>query len=605
MKYFNKWFMAVCVLALTAPSWAIPWPMWEFNNDGDLEGWSRTGNGQITQFEVRDGKLVVGIVASAGDAFINGPAGPYNADEVTGFFAKMYHSVDPTGSGNRQFFMFPRGATHQWIGWEPPVVDPTDGIVYVDLTAEGVEKWQGQINNIRYDFSNIPEAYIVEIDWVRPEGLFISNESFEYWDNLNDKIRDWDLIGDQDKFNFNEQTIVDSLQYSLALTGGGVEQGLSQSLKGGAEMELDTGIIVIGAINIPTGAWDADSKLTVRVREKRANGEQSSEINVDVISKNEWVEFMSDVINLQAEAAERTDVVVEIMVTSPANTVVYLDTIFVNAIAPPKIPGWPVNCVKLAQGQEVVIDGVVTAEEYKGAQAMVINADTVWNVEDPYMPKYLHQMLSFFDDQWNATPVDDFSATYYMMWDDTYLYVAVSCEDDNYQFAGPNPNDGDALQFTITETTTERDYGYMYIPTIAPRDASGQALAMNGLPGPFIQTDLFAHEGTEYAGSVDDLTQDWMVEVKLPWSAMQGDFKGDLAQGDADSDGMDVFPPALLDKIGFNIIVIDYDVDFHGNPQLQLVGSTHPVDWPWSPWPWSMPNEATQETMTFIEAPTP
>jgi len=83
---------------------------------------------------------------------------------------------------------------------------------------------------------------------------------------------------------------------------------------------------------------------------------------------------------------------------------------------------------------------------------------------------------------------------------------------------------------------------------------------------------------------------------------LQGDFKGDLVQGDADGDGKDVFPPAALDQIGFNIIVIDYDVDFDGDPQLQVVGSTHPGDWPWSPWPWSAPDTATQETMTFIEA---
>ena len=601
MKHFNKWLIAVCVLALATPSWAIPWPMWEFNRAGDLEGWGRTGNGQVGQFEVRDGKLIVGIVAGAGDAFINGPAGPYNADEVTGFYAKMHHSVDPTGAGNRQFFMFPRGATHQWIGWEPPPADPTDGVVYVDLTAEEVEKWQDQINNIRYDFSNIPEAYTVEIDWVRPEGLYIGNEGFEYWDMQLDKIRDWGLIGNEASFNFDEQTTVDSLLYALALTGSDTEQGLSQSLKGGADMEAGTGIIVLGSVNIPMGAWDADSKLTVRVRERTGSGDQVSEVNVDVTARNEWVEFVSDPINLQTEAADRTDVVLEIMVTSPANTVVYLDTVFVNAIAPPKISGWPVNCVKLAAGQEIVIDGIVTPEEYQGAQAMVVNADTVWNVEDPHMPRYLHQMQNFFGGQWNATSLDDFNGTYYIMWDDSALYVALSCQDDNYQFAGPNANEGDALQFTITETAGERDYGFMYIPTIAPSDESGQALAMNALPGPFIQTDLFAHEAVQYAGSVDDATQDWMVEVKIPWSALQGNFKGDLAQGDADGDGKDVFPPAALDQIGFNVIVIDYDIDFDGNPQLQVVGSTHPGDWPWSPWPWSAPDTATQETMTFVE----
>jgi len=601
MKHFKIWLMAICVLAPAASSWAVPWPMWEFNRDGDLEGWTRTGNGHITGFEVKDGKLIVTMKADAADPFITSPAGPYDAAEVTGFLAKMHHSADPSGGGGRQFFMFPRNDNFQWIPWEPPDPNPSDGVVHVDLTAAEVEKWQGQINTVRFDFSRLPDPYTVEIDWIRPEGLFIGNEGFEYWDMINDKIRDWDLLGDQAKFNFNEQTVVDSQLYALALTGSGAEQGVSQSLKGGADMEVNTGIVVLGSVNIPAGSWDANSKLTVRTREKTAGGDQVSEVNVDVTVRDEWVEFVSDPVNLQAEAADRTDVVLELMVTSPADTVVYLDTVFVNAIAPPKIGGWPVNCVKLAADQQIVIDGIVSAAEYQGAQPMVINADTVWNVEDPHEPRYLHRMNNLFGGQWGGTSLDDFNATYYMMWDDIALYVAVYCQDDNFQPAGPNANDGDALQFTITETTTERDYGFMYIPTIAPSDASGQAVAKNDYPGTFVQTDLFAHEGTQYAGFVDQSSQNWMVEVKIPWAAMQGDFKGDLALGDADGDGKDVFPPAALDRIGFNVIVIDYDVDFDGNPQLQVLGSTHPGDWPWSPWPWADPAQPTQETMTFVE----
>jgi len=603
MRHSHPWFVAVSVLAITTSCWALPWPFWEFDTPGNTEGWGATGNGQITEFTVRDGKLVIGIVAGAGDAFVNGPAGPYAADDVTGFFAKMRHSADPTGGASRQFFMFPRGATHQWIAWEPPSPDPMDGIVYVDLITDRPERWQGNINNIRFDFSNIPDAYTVEVDWVRPEGLYIENESFEYWDFEKDGIAAWNLVGDEASFNFDEQTIVNSLQYALALTGSGSEQGLSQSVKGGADMEVDTGIFAMGAINIPADAWDADSKVTVRVREATAAGEQVSETNVAVTAANDWVEFTSDAIHLQAEAVARTDVAVEVLVTSVAGKVVYLDTIFVNAVAPPRIAGWPVNCIKLAAGQEIVIDGIVTPEEYQGAQAMAINANTIANFEDPHMPRYLHTMQNLIGGQWAATPVGDFSATYYTMWDDTGLYVAVSCQDDDYQFAGPNPNAGDALQFTITESPNETDYGYLYIPTVAPQDASGQALAKNDFAGPFIQTDLFAHEGTQYAGFVDPATQDWMVEVKIPWAAMQGDFKGDLAQGDADNDGRDVFPPLPFDTIGFNVIAIDYDLDREGNPEMQMFGSTHPGDWPWSPWPWSTPDATTQETMTFLEAP--
>jgi hypothetical protein len=103
---------------------------------------------------------------------------------------------------------------------------------------------------------------------------------------------------------------------------------------------------------------------------------------------------------------------------------------------------------------------------------------------------------------------------------------------------------------------------------------------------------------TRYAGSVDEDTQNWMVEVKIPWAAMQGDFKGDK-----DDDGKNVFPPDLLDKIGFNIVAIDFDVDADGNPQHQVLASTHGGSWPWAPWPWALPEDATQETLTFIEAP--
>ena len=40
-------------------------------------------------------------------------------------------------------------------------------------------------------------------------------------------------------------------------------------------------------------------------------------------------------------------------------------------------PGWPVNCVKLSPGQTITLDGVVTPQEYDGAQAFIINDQTV------------------------------------------------------------------------------------------------------------------------------------------------------------------------------------------------------------------------------------
>ena len=48
-------------------------------------------------------------------------------------------------------------------------------------------------------------------------------------------------------------------------------------------------------------------------------------------------------------------------------------------------------------------------------------------------------------------------------------------------------------------------------------------------------------------GCVGHLCQDWMVEVRIPWSAMQGDFV------------TDVFPPNVGDSVGFSVLGIDYD----------------------------------------------
>ena len=563
---------------------AEPWPFWEFNTNGDVEGWGPTGNGQVAGFEARDGNLVIDIVAVAGDAFVSSPGGPYDSTAVTGFLAKMRHSIDPTGGTARQFYFFPRGAGHNNIGWNPPAKDPLNGVVYIDLVTTPPDRWAGNlINQIRYDFSNLPTAYTVEVDWIRPEGLYIQNETFNLWDFENDKIANWNLVGDAANFNFDEQEIVDSMTFSLALTGNGTAQGLGQSIKGGADMELGSRIVVMGAINVPAGSWDADSTLTVRLRESSANGDVVSDIDLAVSETDGWVDFTTGPFAaLGMLAAERIEASVEILATSAVDKVVYLDSLFVNVLDPVRTTGWPVSGVKLAAGQTIAIDGVVTPEEYLGAQAIVINANTVGAV-DPHSRLSIHQALNRY--AWGDTPVTDFSATYYVMWDEEALYVAVSCEDDTYQFMGPEAFAGDALQFTIGPSPYTRDS--LFIPTVAPAGQDGSPVAANAFPGPFIQTDLFAHALTEFAGSVDTTTQNWTAEVKIPWDAMQADLGG-------------VVPPQIGDTFGFNVVAIDYDLDVDGHPQVQVFSSTHASEWPWSPWPFDTNGAPTQETLTLV-----
>jgi len=269
--------------------------------------------------------------------------------------------------------------------------------------------------------------------------------------------------------------------------------------------------------------------------------------------------------------------------------------------------GWPINCVKLRTGQTITIDGIVTPAEYDGAQPVVINANTATGI-DPYQPQYRHQMFGapFLPNQWRDTSLDDFSATYYVMWDDDALYVAVSVQDDNYQSRekfDPIDNDkaGDALQFTISATPYDSHTSSLYIPTIVPRGkTTGRALAKNDFPGSaFIKNDLFGDpcDPAVYAGSVSDETQDWMVEVRIPWRGMTGAFTGDLVNTDADANNRNVFPPQLLDQIGFSIVAGDSDA-IGSQRQLQLFATTHV-----GAWPWKFMGDKTQETLTFIERP--
>ena len=269
--------------------------------------------------------------------------------------------------------------------------------------------------------------------------------------------------------------------------------------------------------------------------------------------------------------------------------------------------GWPINCVKLRTGQTITIDGIVTSGEYDGAQPVVINTYTATGI-DPYQPQCRHQMFGapFLPNQWRDTSLDDFSATYYVMWDDDALYVAVSVQDDNYQSRekfDPLDNDkaGDALQFTLSATPYDSHTSSLYIPTISPRSrTTGRALAKNDFWGDaFIKKDLFGDpcDPALYAGSVDDETQDWMVEVKIPWRVMTGAFTGDLDNGDADGNNRNVFPPQLQDQIGFNIVAADSD-EVAGRAQLQFFATTHV-----GAWPWKFVGDKTQETLTFIERP--
>ena len=216
-------------------------------------------------------------------------------------------------------------------------------------------------------------------------------------------------------------------------------------------------------------------------------------------------------------------------------------------------PGWPVNCVKLSPGQTITIDGVVTPNEYNGAQELIINKQTL-DAPDLHLP-YVHNGSSSADDD---PSLEDFSVTYYFMWDDQFLYVAATATDDINQQYGTTPNHMDCLQFCLAASPQEQDRSQIAIPTVAPADGNGNILAKTDF-GNWLPAQVA--EESEIAGGVDPDTQDWVLEMAIPWDNLIGDFSADLAKGDSDGNGRNVFPPYPGDVVGFVAFGIDVDSD--------------------------------------------
>ena len=177
----------------------------------------------------------------------------------------------------------------------------------------------------------------------------------------------------------------------------------------------------------------------------------------------------------------------------------------------------------------------------RGRAGLVMNAQTSRGVRSTFAVHHDGALLNA--GMVDTTPLDDFNATYYFMWDDQFFYAAASAVDDNYSFVGPDPNGSDALQFVFAESPDVKDITAMYIPTIAPEDAEGNLLAKNDFGG-WLAIDIMGV--STVAGKVNPDTSDWTVEVKIPWSAMTDFTKP-------------VFPPKTGDMVGFVVLAIDYD----------------------------------------------
>jgi len=589
MNLTKKITILVCVITMTMPCLA----RWEFNEDGNLERW--TPNGNVSKLEAKDGLLTVSVAANAGPPFIRRLL-DVDGSQYPGVYARMRWSADTTGLSGARFIFKPAGESTKPISYVDQVPTPDQGFKTViipmehpDMPAATKEAWNQPLSWIRFNLmNNVPVDYTVDFDWVRLAGEYLDNESFEYWDDVNDSIVGWTVDG-QVSFDVSEPNFINSGEWAASVTGTGTAQTLMQDIKGGLDLPKGQGLTIETALLVPEAAQDA--QIIVHIAEQGQDGQWTEGSPIEITTLDSYFIATSEA-TLELEPAERTGLRAVISITSAADTQVYVDETLIALIPEPdpyadKERGWPVNCVMLSEGQEITVDGVVSAEEYAGAQAIVINKDTATRALDPYDPNYVHDMISVNNNMFTSD-LEDFNCTYYVMWDVNNFYIACSVQDDSYNYVGPLPNSSDGMQFTLTETPFEQEKGMMYIPTIAPVDDSGKAFAKNDFnPANYIDYDIFQHPEVEYAGAVDEATQDWTVELKIPWWVLVGDFRNDIFDPH----------PALGLQVGFTIVVGDFDPGADGTAQLDIRACTHS-----GAFPWQIIQDQTAQILTFVDA---
>ena len=537
--YFDDVFVSWTepVIDIRDDHWRYVNSHWEFNTPGDTEGWPTPNAERITYFDVNDGSLLVDFPAGTFDPYFFSAPGPYYTENVGGVAVRMKWTGDEADQQKPQhaLYWFPVEGGHGSKGWSVPAIGEWF-VAYINTGG----LWEGWINNFRLDFGHYDSLVLVDIDWIRFYDEYIMNNGFSR------SLEPWAKQGAGDISAFSlatDQKV--SGETSLGIEGLGSDKfhAVAQTVEEWDRIPKGAALTLRGTYYVPADSWDGNSVLWLRIKEYDGNVENlTASLTTPVLDA--WTPF-EYTLETVYEPEDRTTIQVQLFSKTPLGKMVYVDDVFLTVVASETAPAqeftWPVNSIKLADGQQITVDGQVSAGEYAGAQALVFNAETVAG-PDPYFEGVTHK--GQLHGQATETSLDDFNATYYFMWDDTHFYAAVSAQDDNYSFVGPFPNSSDTLQFVFGQTTAEAAASNMYIPTIAPDGGNGSPFAKNDFDG-WITKDIMAQ--SEYAASVDPVTQDWTVEIKIPWSAMQGDFAAD------------VFPPNVGDSVGFSVLAIDYD----------------------------------------------
>jgi len=249
--------------------------------------------------------------------------------------------------------------------------------------------WEGWINNFRLDFGHYDNLTLVDIDWVRLYGEYIMNNGF------TSSLEPWAKQGAGDISAFSlatDQKVSGDTSLGIEGLGSDSYHAVAQTVEEWDRIPKGAAITLRGTYYVPADSWDGSSVLWLRIKEYDGNVENLS-ASLTTPALDAWTPF-EYTLETVYEPEDRTTIQVQLFSKTPVGKIVYVDDVFLTVVASEPAPQqeftWPVNSIKLADGQQITIDGQVSAAEYNGAQALVFNAETVAGL-DPYFEGVTHE----------------------------------------------------------------------------------------------------------------------------------------------------------------------------------------------------------------------
>jgi hypothetical protein len=200
-------------------------------------------------------------------------------------------------------------------------------IAYIDCS----DRWSGWVNNLRFDLGHYQEFMMVDVDWIRTYGHYITNNGFE------GSLDPWSAIGEGFSLSSDQ---VQTGETALKIEGQGIGawHAVEQRVAGwDTRIPRDARVTVRGSYFVPADSWTEGALLWLRVNELEAG---TANENIDPAAAlaepvfDAWTAFEAS-ITTQYEPGERGHLSVQLFSQTAAGTPIYVDDVFVEVVASP------------------------------------------------------------------------------------------------------------------------------------------------------------------------------------------------------------------------------------------------------------------------------